>query len=79
MSPRRPSSTVNSAASGVKPPECSSPRPLSVGELTKLVQEQDVALSEMRRKIEILTEKNSKLEQLVKIKDKKLEVLLQSK
>ena len=47
----------------------------SVEEMTRLLYEQDAAMSELRKTVEILTQKNLKLEQLMEIKDKKIEAL----
>lgn len=79
-SPRKPESARPVSvrpAGGVVKPDTAPGRasPYSMEELTKLVHEQDFALVDLRKTVEILTEKNSKLEQLVQIKDKKLAAL----
>ena len=47
----------------------------SIEEMTKLLNDQDSVISDLKKTIEILSQKNEKLEQLVAIKDKKLESL----
>lgn len=51
-------------------------QPYSAEELSRLLHEQDAAMSELRKTVEILTQKNVKLEQLIEIKEKKIEALV---
>ena len=51
------------------------PEPFSMDELSKVLHEQDATLTDLRRTVDILTQKNGKLEQLVEIKDKKIDAL----
>lgn len=48
----------------------------TIDELVRILTEQDKEVRAMREKLEIVCEKNVKLEQLVAIKDKKLELLM---
>lgn len=68
--PGAPRGLENTVSKGAQ-----SNQPYSMEELTRLMHEQDASIVELRRTVEILTLKNSKLEQLVKIKDKKIQVL----
>ncbi len=47
----------------------------TIEELVRILTEQDKEVRSMKEKLQIVSEKNSKLEQLVAIKDKKLELL----
>lgn len=51
--------------------------PYSIEQLTRVLQDQDTIIAELRRTSDILNQKVDKLEQLVEIKDKKIEALLQ--
>ena len=53
------------------------PMPYSLEQLTRVLQDQDTRIAELRRTSDILNQKVDKLEQLVEIKDKKIEALLQ--
>lgn len=47
----------------------------TIEELVRILTEQDKEVRAMKEKLQIVAEKNAKLEQLVAIKDKKLELL----
>jgi hypothetical protein len=50
----------------------------SMEELTRMLHDQELILSDSRRSVELLNQKVQKLEELVAIKDKKIESLQRS-
>ena len=63
--------TVQSAP----PPLVSDPRHNVIEDLSRQVEDQQRHIGDLKRSIELLTLKNEKLEKLIEIKDKKIEVL----
>ncbi len=72
----RSSGRLSTPAPVVSSPDPSPPAPYSMAELTALLHDQDHTIGELKRTVDILMQKNSKLEQLVVIKDQKIEALL---
>jgi hypothetical protein len=63
--------TVQSAP----PPVVSDPRQNVIEDLSRQVEDQQRQIGDLKRSIELLALKNEKLEKLIEIKDKKIEVL----
>lgn len=73
ISSRRPE--ANRPASCASPVQQPQPKLSLVDELAQQVQEQAKEIIDLRKTVELLSLKNEKLEKLIEIKDKKLELL----